>query len=259
MEMRTSRVLRKLRAGEVVNCFKLNTMDFAPVEIAGMCGFDCIWICNEHIPNDWVTMKSQILAAKVYDVDTLVRVERGCYSDYIKPLEIDATGLMVPHVMSKADAESVARMTRFHPVGRRPIDGGNQDGAYCMIPMEEYVEQANRERFVFIQVEDPEPMEELEEICEVPGIDMIFFGPGDFSHGCGILGQWDSPIIKDARKRIAETARKHGKFAGTTGSVETTPELVDMGYQFINIGADVIGLGTYCKGLIEGWRKAIGT
>ena len=99
----------------------------------------------EHVPNDFSVIQNQILTAKAYDVDILCRVPRGSYSDHIRPLEMDAAGIMVPHVMSLDDAKRVVQMTRFHPIGRRAVDGGNADGAYCGIPFTDYIEQANRE------------------------------------------------------------------------------------------------------------------
>ncbi len=63
----------------------------------------------------------------------MVRVARGSYSDHVKPLELDAAGIMVPHIMSLADARRVVSMTRFHPIGRRPVDGGNADGSYTAV------------------------------------------------------------------------------------------------------------------------------
>jgi 4-hydroxy-2-oxoheptanedioate aldolase len=230
---------------------KINLSDVRAAEIAAMCGFDCLWVCLEHIPNDYSAVENQIRAAKNYDTDVLVRVEKGCYSDYIKPLEIDAAGIMVPHLMSLEEAKGIVKMTRFHPVGRRPIDGGNVDGAYCMIPYEEYTVDANRERFVVVQIEDPEPLDELEEIAKLDGIDMLFFGPGDFSQGIGATGQWDNPLLIETRKRVVKVARENGKFAGTMGSLTAWDELVDMGYQFISIGADVVGLWMYFKDLMK--------
>jgi 4-hydroxy-2-oxoheptanedioate aldolase len=215
------------------------------VELAAMCGFDCVWMDMEHVPNTLRDIENGVRAAKMHGADTLVRVARGGYSDLIRPLEMDATGIMVPHVMSAQDARQVARFTRFHPVGRRPLDGGNADGAYCMIPLENYLRQANEQRFVIVQIEDPEPLAELEQIAATPGIDMLFFGPGDFSHGIGAPGAWSDPRMTDARRRIAESARRHGKFAGTVGSPGTLRELIGLGYQFISVGADVVGLGEY--------------
>ncbi len=251
MKMRHSRVLNRLRGGETVLSVKTNLADARASEIAARCGFDCVWTDVEHVPNDWTTIEQQVWATKAYDVDLLVRVARGSYSDYVRPLELDAAGIMVPHLMSAEDAHQVVRMTRFHPIGRRPVDGGNADGAYCGIDFNEYLRQANEQRFIILQIEDPEPLEELDEIAAVEGYDMLLFGPGDFSHGIGKPGRWDAPEIADARRRVAEAAIAHGKFAGTVGGPDNLAELVEMGYRFVNVGADVVALMAYCKDVLK--------
>ncbi|MGC8861775.1 MAG: HpcH/HpaI aldolase family protein [Armatimonadota bacterium] len=250
MRIRPSRVLRKLRAGGAVSCFKLNLSCARAAQIAAALGFDCVWTDMEHTATQWSDVEKQIMAAKAHDADVMVRVPRGSYSDYIKPLELDAAGIMVPHCMSLADAQFVVRTTRFHPIGRRPVDGGNADGLYCNIPFREYIQQANKERFVAIQIEDPEPLAELDRIASLEGIDMIFFGPGDFSHGIGVPGELDHPQVREIRRRVAKVALANGKFAGTMGSPENLAELLDMGYRFINMGADVLGLSAYCRELV---------
>lgn len=257
-QMRPSRVLAKLRAGKLASCFKHNLADARAMEITAMAGFDCLWQDMEHVPNDLAVIEKGIWAAKSRDVDVMVRVARGSYSDYIRPLEMDAAGIMVPHVMSLADAKNVVRMTRFHPVGRRPVDGGNADGAYCGIEFTEYLKQANEQRFVVVQIEDPEPLAELDAIAALPGIDMLFFGPGDFSHGIGAPGAWDHPQLLDARRRVAEAAVAHGKFAGTVASAGNMDELIGLGYRFLSMGADVVGLSQYCKGIVAEFAKREG-
>lgn len=256
MNMRKSKVLKKLRAGENVCSFKLNLCCAPVAELVAMSGFDCIWLDMEHVPQDWNIIHAQNLVAKAYDTDVVVRVSRGGYSDYIKPFELDATGIMVPHIMNLDDAKKVVHMTRFHPVGRRPMDGGNSDGAYGMIEMGEYLKQSNEQRFIILQIEDPEPLEELDAIAQLDGYDMLFFGPGDFSQGIGAPGQWNHPELLRTRELIATTARKYGKFAGTTGGVENVKELNNMGYQFVNLGADVIGLTEYCREILEAYQKS---
>ena len=253
--MRQSKVLAKLRAGKVANCFKLNLSDARAVEIAAMAGYDCLWLDMEHVPNDLSVIERSIWAAKSQNVDVMVRVTRGSYSDVIRPLEMDAAGIMVPHVMSLADAQLVVRTTRFHPIGRRPVDGGNADGAYCGIPFTEYIQQANTERFVIVQIEDPEPMEELDAIAALPGIDMLFFGPGDFGHGIGAPGVPDDPRLLEARKHVVEAALAHNKFAGTVASAANIKELTAMGYRFLSMGADVVGLANYCRSVINEFRE----
>ncbi|HBN83463.1 MAG TPA: aldolase [Clostridiales bacterium] len=243
--LRKSRVLDKLRKGKIACSFKTNLADIRTVQIAAMSGFDCVWTCLEHVPNNMETIECQVLAAKAYDVDCVVRVGRGSYSDYIRPFEMDAAGIMVPHVMGKKDALEVVKTTKFQPVGRRPLDGGNADGAFCLVPTKEYIEHSLKEKFVIIQIEDPEAIEELDDICSVEGIDMIFFGPGDYSNTLGLPGQLTAPPVVEAWKKVAESARKHGKFPGTVANVNTLDMVVDMGYQFINMGSDVGAIGSF--------------
>jgi 4-hydroxy-2-oxoheptanedioate aldolase len=255
MNMRPSVVLKKLRAGGLASCVKINTQDPRVTEIASMCGFDCVWTDKEHVANSYSVIENQILSAKAHNTDCLVRVARGSYSDHVRPLELDATGIMVPHVMNLEDATRIVWMTRFHPQGRRALDGGNADGSYSMVDTKDYIRDANKERFLMIQIEDPEPMEELDAICSLEGIDIVFFGPADFSQGIGDPVNFSNPKLLEARRVVAETAIKHGKFAGTVGSPANLKELYDMGYRFISMGADVVGLVNYFKELAAAFKS----
>lgn len=43
-------------------------------------------------------------------------------------------------------------MTRFHPIGKRAIDGGNADGAYAAGNFKAYLKDANQQRFVIFKL-----------------------------------------------------------------------------------------------------------
>lgn len=251
MKLRSSRVLKLLREGQFPTVLKINLSDPRVIEIAGLTGVDAVWLCTEHVPNDWLGIENQIRAARVHNIDTLVRVARGSYSGYIRPLEADATGIIVPHVASEAEARQIVEWVRFHPVGKRALDGGNIDGQFCLVPLGDYLHHSNTERVVILQIESPEALENVEEIAAVPGFDGILFGPGDFSHRVGKPGQLDAPEVVAARKRVAAACRKHGKFAMTAGLIAPFSELVAEGYRVIGIGADVVGLATYVKQRLE--------
>ncbi|MBL7699893.1 MAG: aldolase [Chitinophagaceae bacterium] len=246
-----------MRAGEVVSCLKINLADGQVAEIASMSGVDCLWTDREHLAQDWSVLNAQVWASKIYDVDMMVRVPRGSYSDYIKPLEMDATGIMVPHIMSVEDAKQVIHTTRFHPLGLRPIDGGSADGAYTQRDFAEYLREANEQRFIVLQIEDVEPLKELDAIASLPGFDVLFFGPGDFSQSIGAPGNWNHPELIEARKLVAKAAMKHGKFAATSAPIDSLDELIDIGYTFINVGADVAGLVKYCNGLFQKFNDIV--
>ena len=223
---RRSVVLDKLRSGKKALSFKNNFACARATEQAALAGFDCIWICSEHVPTDFDTMEKQA----------------------------DATGIMIPHLMSADEAREIVWKTRFHPLGRRPVDGGNADGQYCRLPCRDYIQFMNENRMIIVQIEDPEPLAELDEICKVPGIDMIFFGPGDFSHALGVPGELNHPDVNHARKLIAETAHKYGKFAGTTCGIENMKAWFELGYDFLNCGSDVGAMNAFCNRIMDVFR-----
>jgi len=255
--LRPSRVLRKIRSGGVALCFKHNLADPRAVEIAASAGYDCVWLCQEHVPSDNLAVENMIRAAKIYDVDAVVRAARGSYSDYIRGLEMDAAGIMVPHVMGLEDATRVVQMTKFPPLGRRAVDGGNADGGYTRVELQEYLEASNRERFVIFQIEDPEPLDQVEAIAELPGVDMLFFGPGDFSVAVGKPGRWDDPDVTAAGRRVVAAAVHAGKIAGTVTRPGGVREWADLGCRFLAVGADVVGLGQYVERLMAQLSEAL--
>ena len=254
--LRQSRLLRELRAGKSSPIIKLNLIDPRIVELAGLAGASAVWLCNEHVPNDWLNLENQVRAAKLGDMDTIIRVSKGSYSEYVKPFEMDATGIMVPHVTTADEARDIVRMTRFFPIGRRPIDGGNMDGLFCQVSTPDYCAHGNAERFLIFQIESPEALENVEEIAAVPGFDILLFGPGDFSHLIGRPGEVTHPDVVAARKRVAAAAKKHGKFAMMPAMLDTRQALEEEGWNAFTVAADVVTLGTVFRERVQNFLGA---
>jgi 4-hydroxy-2-oxoheptanedioate aldolase len=258
---RPGRMLEKLRSGQPAYMSKMNLRCPETVQVIASAGFDGVWICREHTPSTLAEIRQLVMACRAFGLDSIVRVPRGSYSDLVHPLEMDADAIMVPHVMDPDDARAVIRQTKFQPIGLRPVDGGNPDGDFCEIPPAEYAELANRNRMVILQIEDPSAVESVDEIAAIEGVDMLFYGPGDYSHALGIIGQMDDPRIDQARRKVAEACAKAGVFAGTVASLQNYKEYLDMGYQFMNLGADVRALVDYYKqfdlGSAAGENKSI--
>ena len=161
-----------------------------------MCGVDCVWLDREHVPNDLRDIENQIRAAKVHDVDTVVRVPRGSYSDLVHPLEMDAAGIMVPH-RDEPGRRPPRRVANAVPSRRPPArwTAATPTAPTAWCPRTTTCARPISERFVIVQIEDPEPMPDLEQIAQLDGIDMLFFGPGDFSQGIGDPGNFDEPQV----------------------------------------------------------------
>jgi len=250
MSMRPSRVLRENNNGLLATCLKLNISHPVIVELAGLAQASAVWLCNEHVPNDWQMLEHCIRAAKVHDMDVIVRVSKGAYSDYVKPFEADASGIMVPHVEGAEEAKRIVDMCRFHPLGKRPLDGGNVDGRFCQTPMLEYLSASNREKFIILQIESPEAVAAIDEIAAVDGYDYLLFGPGDFAHRIGQAGNIFHSEVIAARQKVEDAARKYGKKLFAVGVSGTSKEQQERGYTMACVGSDVVSLG-------EAFRKAV--
>jgi len=256
--MRKSRIKKEIAAHGIASCVKLALHDPRAAEIAGMSGFPAIWICREHVPCDWAQIENLVRAAKIHDVDIIVRVSKGAYSDYIKPLECDAAGIMVPHVTSAKEAREIVDQCRFMPLGRRAVDGGNADGDYTFLPSVQYMEESNREKIIILQIESPEAVAAIDEIAAVEGYDFLLFGPTDYSHRIGKSGEIHAPEVEAARRTVEEAARRHGKACFAVGIQHLSPgELIGRGYTMVNIASDIRLLGQGMREANDAFRAAV--
>ena len=254
--MRSSIVLEKLRKNEPVWCAKTNLTDPNVIEIMGEVGMHCVWLCMEHGPVNIETVHNQVRATKAGGMDSMVRVSRGSYSDLVRPLELDATGIMVPHCMSGDEAKLIVRTTRFHPLGLRPLDSGNSDGPFCMRTTEEYIKYANENRFLVVQIEDKEAVDDMEAIVSTEGIDVIFLGPADLSQSYGVPGQFQHEKVLKAIDKLADLCAKHNRHWGMPCAPANAEAAIEKGARFLACGADVLAIANYFRDLRTGFEDA---
>src|SRR4051794_10391180 len=96
--MTSSRVLRKLRAGEFVVAAGVNRVaDPWLAEMIGRLGYDVIWFDMEHRAFGYDRVDGMSLACRATGIDLMVRVLKTGYSSPMRVLEFGANGLMVPH------------------------------------------------------------------------------------------------------------------------------------------------------------------
>lgn len=239
--MRTSIVKKKLRRDEAALVVCLHYTDASIHEMTSLMGFDCIWLDLEHHGYSVETATQMMRAARVGSSDILARPAKGEFMRMSRLLEMGATGILYPRCDNAEEAAEVVRWAKFAPQGQRGADGANADMPYLMMPIGEYVRKANEETFVAIQVEDADAVARADEIAAVDGVDILFFGPGDFSILSGFPGQMDHPEIQRAMEQVAAAARRHGKHWGMPCfSPDHGRKLLDMGARFLAHGADIV-------------------
>lgn len=239
--MRPSRVKAKLRKNEPVLMTALHLLDPQVFEMVSLLGFDGIWLDLEHHPTSVESAATLVRAARVGGTDVMIRPAKGEFMRLGRMLEIGAHGIMYPRCSGADEAREVVKWSKFAPVGQRGFDGGNPDMPYCSMATPDYIQTANEETFVVIQLEDQSAVDQALEIASVPGVDVLFFGPSDFTILSGIPGQFDHPLVEQAIQKVAAAAKKAGKAWGMPSwSVEMTQKLMGQGARFLAHGCDIV-------------------
>jgi 4-hydroxy-2-oxoheptanedioate aldolase len=239
--MKFSRIKAKLRRNEPALITTLHYTDATLYEMTSLMGFDGIWMDLEHHHYSVETAANLMRAARVGTSDIIARPAKGEYMRMARLLEAGAQGIMYPRCESADEAAEVVRWAKFAPVGERGVDSANADAPYCSAPINQYLKKANDETMVILQIESPRALEQVEAIARVPGVDVLMFGPGDFSVLAGVPYQFDHALIVTARERVAKAAKTNGIHWGTVSPTpEDTAKLMGMGARFICHGADII-------------------
>lgn len=108
--------------------------------------------------------------------------------------------------------------------------------------------KALEETVVAVMVEKREVFAQLDAIIDNEGLDMVQFGPGDFSMSIGKPGVWDTPEQREARDRMIKTALKYGvRPRVALGVPDDARPLLDMGVRDFILGTDLGTMYTYFK------------
>ncbi|HVO83027.1 MAG TPA: aldolase/citrate lyase family protein [Syntrophobacteria bacterium] len=221
-------------------------------EIMALVGFDYVWIETEHAPTDLVQAQMMIQAVG-NRCPCLVRIVENRESWIKKALDTGCSGIVVPLVMSAAEAKSAVDWCRYPPAGTRSV-GIARAHDYGM-SFQNYVKKANDEVVVVIQVEHRAAVENIEAILAVPGIDAVFIGPYDLSASFGMPGEISHPQVQRAIDAVKRRCDKVGVPAGifTTDSRAARRYMED-GFSLIALGLDSIYLWSAAKGALDAVR-----
>ncbi len=226
-----------LRAGElIVGCF-VKTPSAVIFETLSMTNLDCLCLDAEHAPFDRGTMDACVFAARAMGKAILVRVAANAPEHILSALDLGATGVVVPHVRSVAEAEAVARAAHFGP-GGRGYAGTPRAAGYGSRTMATHLARSAAETVVVAQIEDIEAIDAVNEIAQVPGIDALFVGRADLTVAYGADSS-DDPRVIAAVDSVCEAGRRHGRTIGMfLARPSDVPEWRGKGASLFLLGSD---------------------
>jgi 2-keto-3-deoxy-L-rhamnonate aldolase RhmA len=250
--MLAKKIKDKFENGEVSIGSWLSMAHPSIAEILALAGYDWVVIETEHTAIDVSEVLRLIIAIEQRGSIPLVRL---AWNDPVQAkavLDSGAAGVIVPMVNTKDEAELAVKMTKYPPMGFRGVGLARAQGyGNCF---NEYVECANRDSLLILQIEHIDAVNNIEEILSVPGIDGTYIGPYDLSMSLGIPGQLNHPEVVNAKKRVLDATLKKGLIAGIHCVHPNTAVLdsklaIEQGYRFIAIGTDILFLGDTAKSI----------
>lgn len=238
MQIPRNTFLDALRAGRTQLGFWLGYTDPNVAESLAACGYDWLLIDGEHAPNDVRQVLQQLRAVAPYPVHPIVRPVQADVALVKQLTDIGAMTLLVPMIDTAEQAERMAQAMRYPPEGIRGV-GTALARASRWNQVEGYIAAANAQMCLLVQAETTTALGNLAEICAVPGVDGVFFGPADLAASMGLPGQSGHPQVLQAMLDGFRQVREAGKAAGGIApDPATARRLLDGGASFVAVGLD---------------------
>jgi 4-hydroxy-2-oxoheptanedioate aldolase len=241
----------KMLAGQPVVGVFASIESPTTVELLGLSGVDFVMVDGEHNAIEPSGAANMFRAAEAIGVSALARIGENTQQVIAKFMDAGCLGVMTPMVNNAADATRVVNSVKYPPMGRRGLAGVRANRYGLEVPHGEYMERANTETVVIVQIETLDGIEHADEIVATEGVDVVFLGPTDLSVALGVNGQGKHQIVLDAIEALSTKITSAGKVSGTIArSPEEYAYWRNRGIGLTLTGANVL-LAQATKGYVD--------
>lgn len=220
--------------------------------------YDYVEFVAEYAPFDLYSLDNFCRAVELYGMSSMIKVDqepRGFLAQ--RGIGAGFQSVLFADCRSVEDVQQCISIVRpetpedkgIHGVATRRFSYMGYGGS------PEYI-QALNDIVVAIMIEKRSAVEHLDEILSVEGIDMIQWGPADYSMSVGKTRK--DPEVTAAERKVFEAALAKGiPPRAEINSVEEAKYYLDMGVRHFCIGTDVSILFNWWKTNGDDLRKAI--
>ena len=206
-------------------------------EVVAGSGFDWVLLDTEHAPNDVTSVHRQLQAMQGSATCAVVRPYWNDAVLFKRLLDIGVQSLLVPFVQNAEDARRAVAATRYPPAGIRGVATTIRANGYGRA--KDYLQRANEEICVIVQVETPQALASVGAIAAVSGVDGVFVGPSDLAASMGHLGDSAHADVRREIGRAIARIRDAGKCAGILAPIEADARhWLEQGCLFVGVGND---------------------
>lgn len=231
-------------------------MSASPIvaEAMGCAGFDWSVVDMEHTPLDQMDL---IHVLQAIAGTAMLPITRVPWNDTVmvkRVLDAGAQTIMFPFVQNAEEAYKAVAATKYPPQGVRGMAAMSRGSRFGTV--KDYFKVANDSVTAILQIETPQAMARLEEIASVPGVDSLFFGPGDLS---GAMGHVGNLLHEEVVALMTDGVRRCHALGKPVGTVGGTPEAVAIyraaGFDYIAVASDLGLLMRNCAAVLSTIRS----
>ncbi|MCX8022718.1 MAG: aldolase/citrate lyase family protein [Syntrophorhabdaceae bacterium] len=214
------------------------------IEIIASTGVDFVIIDMEHGCHNFETLENMIRAAEVNDCGSLVRVPANEETSILKALDLGASGVIIPHIESKRDAELAIQYSKYSPIGSRGFSPFTRAGNYSLYGIKEHAKKENERTLLILLLEGRGGVNNIDDILSIKKIDKkidgIYIGAYDLSQSLGLPGQVDHVDVINTMKELIEKIKRKGIAAGgyVAKDKKDVGWMKEMGMQIITLLPD---------------------
>ena len=231
------------------------------VEALGHTGmFDYVEFLAEYAPFDLYALDDFCRAAELYNLSTMIKVDhepRGFLSQ--RGIGSGFQSVLFADCRTAEDVQKCVDVVR----AETPEDGGTHGVGMRRFAFmgnygtPEYV-QTLKDIVVAIMIEKKSAVDNLDEMLSVEGVDMIQWGPADYSMSIGRPGEWSHPETREVERKVIETALAHGVHPRVEiEQLDQAQYYIDLGVRHFNLGIDINILFNWWKKNGEELRKTV--
>lgn len=238
MDMPVNAFKLRLQSGEAQIGLWLGLANAYCAELAANAGFDWLLIDGEHAPNDLCGMLGQLQAVAPYPSHPVIRPVIGDTALIKQVLDIGVQTLLVPMVENADQARELVRAIHYPPKGVRGVGSAlARASRWNSIP--DYLDKADAQMCLLVQIENREGLANLDAIAAVDGVDGVFIGPADLSASMGYRGNPGHPEVQAAIEDAIARIQKAGKAAGIlSADQKLAKRYIELGAAFVAVGVD---------------------
>jgi 4-hydroxy-2-oxoheptanedioate aldolase len=231
------------------------------IEALGHSGqFDYVEFVAEYTPYTLPDLENICRAAELYGLSSMIKVDQSAEHFWAqRGIGAGFQSVLFTDIRSAEDAANCVRIVRpetpgsvgTYGVKATRITYMGQAGSPAYI-------QALNDIVIAIMIEKKPAVDQLSEILSVPGIDMIQWGPSDFSMSYGKSRQGGAEEIRAIERKVIETALDMGiQPRAEIGTFGEAKRYLEMGVRHFCMGTDVGILYKYWKEEGAGLRNIV--